>query len=269
MSSPEGAPSENPRLVALELQYDGTDFCGWQSQAQGERTVQDALTDAIERITGQRVMVSGAGRTDSGVHALGQVASFSTNSKLSPEVLVRALNAVLPYDLRVIKLIDAPDGFHPRFSATGKRYGYYIANAPVMPPFARPYAWHFPKALDALAMREAASSFVGRHDFKAFQAAGSDVTDTVRTIWRCQVLTDLPPVAPGMEGMQIKVVVEGGGFLRHMVRTMVGTLVEVGSGALAAGDVAGIIASVQRSNAGPTAPARGLFLEEVYYGGQQ
>ena len=246
------------RTIKLTLQYDGTEYVGWQRQDNGT-SIQGLVESALQPIEGNPVVVHGAGRTDAGVHALGQVASFGLTSALDCPTLARALNAVLPPDVRVLGAEDAALDFHARFSAVGKRYEYRIINAPIVSPFVQRYAWHVIPPLDIEAMREAADSLVGTHDFAAFQGAGSSVSTTVRTIraidWQDGGGYDLPLV------MRI----EGDGFLRHMVRAIVGTLVEVGLGRWPAGCVSDILGSRDRSIAGPTAPARGLFLVRVLY----
>jgi tRNA pseudouridine38-40 synthase len=246
------------RTVKLTVQYDGTGYVGWQRQENGT-SIQGLLEAALSPIEGASIVVHGAGRTDAGVHALAQVGSATLTSRLDCGTLVRALNAVLPADVRIIAAEDMPPGFHARFSATGKIYEYRIVNAPLVSPFLHNYVWHVIQPLDITAMRVAASALIGRHDFAAFQGAGSSVATTERTVrsieWQDGGGYDLPLV------MRI----EGDGFLRHMVRNIAGTLVEVGLGRWPAGCVPGILASRDRTLAGPTAPASGLFLVRVLY----
>lgn len=246
------------RTVKLTVQYDGTDYVGWQRQDNGT-SIQGLLEAALEPIEGAPVVVNGAGRTDAGVHALAQVGSVTLTSSLECGTLVRALNAVLPDDIRVIAAEEMPPGFHARFSATGKIYEYRIVNAPLVSPFLHKYVWHVVPPLDLDAMREAAGALVGRHDFAAFQGAGSTVATTERTVrrieWQDGGGYDLPLI------MRI----EGEGFLRHMVRNIAGTLVEVGLGRWPAGCLPGILESRDRTIAGPTAPASGLVLVRVLY----
>jgi tRNA pseudouridine38-40 synthase len=246
------------RTIKLTLQYDGTDYVGWQRQENGA-SIQGVLEDALGPFEGAAVTVHGAGRTDSGVHAIGQVASVRLASGIECMVLARALNAVLPPDVRVLGAEEMPEGFHARFSSTGKIYEYRILNAPVVSPFVRRYVWHVVPPLDIAAMREGASALVGRHDFAAFQGAGSTVHATERTIRAidCQ--------DGGGDDLPIVMRIEGDGFLRHMVRNIVGTLVEVGLGRWPAGRVADILASGDRNLAGATAPGKGLFLVRVLY----
>lgn len=246
------------RTLKLTLEYDGTDFVGWQRQAEGV-SVQGLLEDALARFEGAPVTVHGAGRTDAGVHALGQVASATLTSSHSAETVQRAMNAVLPPAVRVLEVVDAAPGFHARFSAAGKLYEYRIVNAPFVSPFLHRYAWHVPMRLDLAAMREAASVLAGAHDFAAFQAAGSAVSSTIRTVRTLEW-------EPG-EGHRHPLVlrIEGDGFLRHMVRTIAGTMVEIGVGRMAASRMGEILATRDRGQAGPTAPAAGLFLVSVNY----
>lgn len=247
-----------PRTLKLTLQYDGTDYVGWQRQPNGV-SIQSLIEDAIAPIEGAPVTVTGAGRTDAGVHAIGQVASVQLNADIDPITLARALNAVLPDDVRVVLAEEVEDGFHARFSAKSKTYEYRIINAPIVSVFVQRYAWHVGQPLDFDAMRAAADGLVGRHDFAAFQGAGSSVATTERTIisieWDDGGGYDLPLV------MRIT----GDGFLRHMVRNIMGTLVEIGVGRWDPWRVLQVLESKDRRLAGPTAPAKGLFLVSVAY----
>jgi len=251
-----GAPA--PRTLRLTLEYDGTEFEGWQSQGAGHRTVQDVLEAALEQVTGRRCPVAGAGRTDAGVHAEGQVASCRPSTALSPEDLCRALNAVLPLDLAVREVAPVPAGFHARRSARGKLYRYALWNGPVRSPLRERTHWGVRTPLDVGAMRAAAALLVGTHDFAAFQSSGGGTRTSVRTLERLDV--------EGAPGGEIRVWAGADGFLRHMVRALVGTLVEVGRGRRAPGDLPEVLASGDRARAGPTAPARGLTLVRVEYG---
>lgn len=246
----------------LTLAYDGTDLVGWQRQARG-RSVQALLEDALSPIEGAPVTVIGAGRTDAGVHALGQVASVCLTHRLDAPALRRALNATLPPDVRVLAVETAQDGFNARYAAHSKSYRYHIICDDIIGPFDRRFAWHVPEPLDVRAMRRAAQCVKGRHDFSAFQSAGSRVASAVREIMFSQL--DASPVSKA--GLEIVYDVRGDGFLRHMVRAIVGTLVEIGVGRLKSDAIDDILASRDRQRAGPTAPARGLFLTGVYYDG--
>ena len=246
------------RNLKITIQYDGTAYVGWQRQANGV-SIQGLLEDALSRIEGGSVVVHGAGRTDAGVHALAQVASVPLAAAIEPPALARALNAVLPSDVRVLAVEEAAPDFHARFSAIGKVYEYRIVNAPIVSPFVERYVWHIVQPLDIDVMRAAAAPLVGAHDFAAFQGAGSAVTSTDRVVrsieWQDGGGYDLPLV------MRI----EGDGFLRHMVRNIVGTLVETGIGRWSPARLPEILGSLDRTRAGPTAPAHGLFLVRVVY----
>jgi tRNA pseudouridine38-40 synthase len=246
------------RTIKLTIQYDGTNYVGWQRQPNGA-SIQGVLEGALAPIEGAPVSVHGAGRTDAGVHALGQVASVELTAGHDTSTLFRALNAVLPEDIRVVALEEAPRGFHARFSAVAKTYEYRVVNAPIVSAFVHRYVWHITQPLDLDAMRAAAEPLVGRHDFAVFQAAGSTVASTERTIarldWEDGGGFDLPIVMR----------VTGDGFLRHMVRNIVGTLVEIGAGRWDPWRVLELLEGGDRTQAGPTAPARGLFLTRVDY----
>lgn len=246
------------RTIKLTLQYDGTDYVGWQRQANGT-SIQGRLEEALRPIEGASVNVFGAGRTDAGVHALGQVASIRLSASIDPTALGRALNAVLPADIRVVEVEDVPHDFHARFSAVGKIYQYRIINAATVSPFVRRFAWHVPQKLNLDPMREASALVRGAHDFAAFQGRGVSPASTERTIhrieWREGAGNDVPFV---ME-------IEGNGFLRHMVRSLAGTIVEIGLGRWPPAHMAKILASRSRAHAGRTAPAAGLFLVRVLY----
>ena len=246
------------RTIRLTVQYDGTDFSGFQVQV-GKRTVQGELETTVERVTDRPTRVVGAGRTDAGVHATGQVVSFETTSGLDPSTLRRALNARLPDDVVVVAASNAPPGFNARFSARSREYRYTIWNAADRVAMGRAYVYHWRAFLDAPAMDEAARSLVGRHDFAAFAGATRSAErsiDTVRTLFRLHCWRD---------GQKVIVQTAADGFLTHMVRNLVGTLLQVGMHQATVGDVQEILASRDRSRAGRTAPARGLCLTRVEY----
>jgi tRNA pseudouridine38-40 synthase len=243
------------RTLKITLAYDGTRFVGWQRQSGGE-SIQGLLEEALGRFEGAAVTAHGAGRTDAGVHALGQVASARVGCAHEPAAITRGLNATLPPDVRVLRVEDADESFHARFSATGKTYRYQIRNTPVASPFDRAFAWHLPEPLALDAMASAAELLVGKHDFNAFRSIGSETSTTVRTVTRSGWRADA-----GVLSYEIS----GDGFLRHMVRTVVGTLVEIGRGWRAADDVKTLLAGGVRAQAGATAPPHGLFLVSVDY----
>ena len=251
------------RNVLLVLEYDGTDFHGFQLQT-GQRTVQGDLEAALRRITGESIRVAGAGRTDAGVHAAGQVASFRTASALPTARLLRALNAVLPPDVAVRTGREVPPEFHARFSARRRSYRYSIWNAEAPAPLLRRYTYHLQGSLDAEAMHRAARQIVGTHDFASFagttgEASRDGERTTVRTVFEADCRR------PGEPAELLEVSVSANAFLPHMMRNLVGTLLQVGSGKVNEAGFAAILAARDRSAAGPTAPARGLCLTEVVY----
>lgn len=252
------------RNILLKIEYDGTEFSGWQRQPQPEvRTVQDELEETLSRLCGQKIQIDGTGRTDAGVHALAQCATFSGEFGIPTDRLVKAANDILADSrqkggpVRIISAEEVPEGFHARFSAEGKTYVYRIYNAPDMPVFLRNYRYHVKKPLDTDAMRKAAAAFPGKRDFEAFMAMGSTPQETtVRTIFGVNIET---------RGVEIDISVTGDGFLYNMVRIIAGTLVDVGLGRIPAEDVPGIIAGCDRQRAGHTAPPQGLYMAEVYF----
>lgn len=239
----------------LTIQYDGTDYVGWQRQAEGT-SIQGLIEAALAPIEGRPVTVHGAGRTDAGVHAIAQVASVSLATELDDRTLQRALNAVLPPAVRVSHVARVAEDFHARFSAREKTYEYRIVNGPFVSPFEFRYVWHLPYPLNVRDMQETAAALVGTHDFAAFQATRSDVKGTERTVSALDVDFDDP---------HLSITVSADGFLRHMVRAIVGTLVEVGSGRATPESVLEALTSRDRARMGPTAPAGGLFLVSIGY----
>ena len=258
------------RVLKFTLAYDGTRYVGWQRQADGE-SIQGLLENALARFEGVPVTVHGAGRTDAGVHALGQVASASVTFTHPAATIVRALNAQLPEDIRVVDIADAAPDFHARFSARSKTYRYQIRAGTVGDPFTRAFVWQLPEALNVAAMTDAAAALVGRHDFAVFQSAGTEVASTVRTIFRSEFSTAEPSERPdGFERSErverlLVYEVAADGFLRHMVRAIVGTLVEIGRGWRSAESMAQLIEHGTRPQAGATAPPHGLYLTHVSY----
>ncbi|MDG2334795.1 MAG: tRNA pseudouridine(38-40) synthase TruA [Myxococcota bacterium] len=246
----------NYRLV---VEYAGEAFAGWQIQAGGERTVQGCLAEAVARVTGERVTVTGSGRTDAGVHAEAQVASLALEAAMEPTKLQRALNGVLPREMAVRAAYEVDGAFDALRSAQGKSYRYRIWNNPVRSPLRAGRFAHVPQVLDVSAMALAARALVGEHDFQSFQAAGSGAKTTVRRLRRLEIQGD-----PGGE---LEILAEGSGFLRYMVRNLVGTLLEVGQGRRSPDSMVGLLEARDRTQAGPTAPAAGLTLEAVEYPG--
>jgi tRNA pseudouridine38-40 synthase len=247
------------RWLKLTLAYDGGAYAGWQIQPD-KPTVQGVLEAALREITQEAIRVSAAGRTDAGVHALGQVVGLATETRLSNADLLRALNAVLPNDVAVLVLEDAPERFHATHHAVAKHYRYQIHNGRTPSVFDRHFVWHFPQPLDVAAMHEAGQALVGRHDFSSFESAGSERADSIRTIHELSVAR-----GNGEKSDRVTVEVSGDGFLYNMVRTIVGTLVEVGDGSHPVVWSADVLAARDRRAAGQTAPPHGLFLVSVKY----
>lgn len=243
--------------VRLLLAYDGTDFSGWQVQP-GRRTVQGLVQGRLTEMLGSSVTLHGAGRTDAGVHASGQVAHFAPSREIPLDGYRRGLNAMLPPEVRVLEAATVPESFHARKSARAKVYRYQIYLGEVCPPFQYRYCHHETRAVDLEAMARAGELLEGVHDFASFQASGSSVRTTLRRIHAVRVESDGPLV-------QIRV--RGNGFLRCMVRNLAGTLLEVGLGSRPPSWVGEVLDARDRSAAGPTAPARGLFLVRVEYPG--
>jgi tRNA pseudouridine38-40 synthase len=244
------------RNIKLTLCYDGTDFHGWQRQPD-LRTVQQALEEALEQLTGVHTATTASGRTDAGVHAFEQAVHFLTASRHSTETFVRALNALMPRDVRVLDATEMPQSFHATLDAKSKRYRYAIDNARIASSFQLRYSWHVPQPLDVQAMGRAGSSLLGRHDFRSFETDWPNRMSSVRTIM---------DLAVDRQGDQVTIEVEADGFLYNMVRSIAGTLVLVGSGKRPESWVAEVLAAQNRVEAGPTAPPQGLFLLVVRYG---
>ncbi|HHL39280.1 MAG TPA: tRNA pseudouridine(38-40) synthase TruA [Deltaproteobacteria bacterium] len=244
-----------PRKVLLTVEYDGTGYAGWQFQP-NRPTVQGMLELAVRRLTGERVRVAGASRTDAGVHAEDQAACFTTASTIPADGIAAALNALLPGDIAVKRAVDVAPDFDPRRAARSKRYVYRVLNRPVRSPLWRSRSWFVPHELDVEAMTAAATHFVGEKDFSSFRAADSDAVHSVRRIISVSVRRC---------GDFVDIEVHGTAFLRHMVRIMAGTLVWVGKGKLAADDVAAVIEARRRSAAPATAPPQGLVLKKIEF----
>lgn len=243
--------------VKLVLEYDGTNYCGWQIQENGP-SVQGRLQLALQTLCGAPVPISAAGRTDSGVHARGQVVAFDAPKQLPLKAYWMGLNSLLPDDIAVVRAEEVGDDFDPRRWSKGKRYRYSISNRRARSPLRRHTHWEVFQPLNVSAMAEASKALLGRHDFSAFRAADCQAAHAKRELTRLEVT--------GAAGDEIVVVVEGTAFLKHMVRNLVGTLVEVGRGRQQAPWVKQVLEGVDRTKAGPTAPAQGLCLDEVFYG---
>ena len=241
----------------ITIEYDGSGFHGWQRQ-KGHRTVQEEIENALHTVTRQKIAVIGSGRTDAGVHALGQVASFKCLTRLGPGTIQKALNSLLPDAIVIRDCKPAAPTFHARYDARCKTYRYRILNHPLAVAVGRQYAWHIRRPLDLDAMRRAAAILVGRHDFSAFEGAGSPRSHAVRQVFRAFI--DREEKA---EFLAFDIAADG--FLRFMVRNIVGTLVLVGSGKIGVADFEEILLSKERKRAGATAPPHGLFLMCVSY----
>ena len=244
------------RNIKLKIEYDGTDFCGWQRQKKG-RTIQQTLEVAIEKLTGEEgIEVFGSSRTDSGVHAKGYIGNFHTSSKIPSERFKEAINTKLPPDIVVIESEEVEENFHSRYMSTGKTYCYTILNRREAPVIGRNYMYHYVSDLDLDAMEDACKHFVGKHDFEAFKSQGSSVQTSVRTVTDLHIET---------EGDLIKIYISADGFLYNMVRIIAGTLLRVGAGKIKPCEIPEIILSKDRNRAGKCAPARGLCLEKVFF----
>jgi tRNA pseudouridine38-40 synthase len=266
-----------PRTLKITIAYDGSEYAGWQRQANAH-TIQAAIEDELAVILGEHHAIVAAGRTDSGVHAAAQVASVTIDHPIPLDELLRALNGRLKVgDIRIRAIDETFAGFDARSYAKAKTYRYAMWNGPAPNPFIRHVVWHVPQALDLDRMIAATAAVVGEHDFSAFQGSGSDVKTTVRRMLAAELVevdinTDQPVALPSLEssasradGRLLRFEITGTGFLRHMVRTIVGTLVDIGRGNIAPEQMAAIIASRDRSRTGQTAPAQGLILWKVTY----
>ena len=271
---PQGSAPYRMRNIRLQLAYDGTDYCGWQRQTNGP-SIQAAVETAIKRITQAHSDVIGAGRTDAGVHAAGQVAHFHTESRIPCHRIRTGLQTFLPKDIVIVSAEDAPPAFHARYNARRKRYRYLIDNSEAPLPFIRRFTHHFHERLDAEAMHAAAQELVGKHDFRSFESHWPNKASSVRTVEELTIRRTAGwPVwhdqrwrpDPSGKGPFVCLDIVADGFLYNMVRSIMGTLLEVGRGKLSRADVRQILVGQDRSRAGMTAPASGLCLVEVDYG---
>lgn len=243
------------RNISLVVEYDGTNYHGWQCQPNGV-TIEETLKGAIEKILDHPVKMFSAGRTDAGVHAFGQVVNFVTEKGIDLASLVRGLNSMLPYDIRVGSPVERDVSFHARYSAKSKTYVYTIQNAPRHSPFSIRYSWHIPYELDSAIMNKGARSLVGKRDFASFKKKKEFYRSCEREILMAGVKR---------RGSFVHIVIEATGFLRYMVRNIVGTLVLLGEGKITLEGFRGIVEAKDRDRAGPTAPPQGLFLRRIRY----
>jgi tRNA pseudouridine38-40 synthase len=244
------------RNVRLTISYEGTHFYGWQVQSE-ERTVQGLVEDRLGVMLKSRVRITGSGRTDTGVHALSQVANFRTSSEIGCDAFMRGLNSLLPGDVRITGVADVGEDFNARRSALSRRYRYLIYNGVVPSPFLRNFAWHIRNPLDVDAMGDAGAVLLGSHDFSSFVGGKNETESTVRNVIDFR--------AERSSGDIVTIDIEANAFLRHMVRNIVGTLVDVGRGKMGAGELREILGARDRGAAGITAPPQGLYLVEVIY----
>jgi len=244
------------RTIKLLIEYDGTNYLGWQVQPKGS-TLQGVLEGKLSSLTGEKIDLLASGRTDAGVHALGQVAHFKTKSQLDIQTIQRALNSLLPSDIVIQKVEEVDEDFHARKQSKSKTYEYRILNRNIRSAFHRGYAWHIPQTLNIREMKKATRSLMGEHDFSSFQSVGSPKRTAVRKVTRAEW-------KQSRDGF-LRFEIEANGFLKQMVRAIVGTLVEVGKKKITSEQFQEILDSRDRQKAGPTAPAHGLFLTEVKY----
>lgn len=244
------------RNIRLKVSYEGTRYQGWQKQETSDNTIQGKLEKLISRMCGEEIAVQGSGRTDAGVHALGQIVNFHTSCEMSLQDMLQYMNQYFPEDIAVTEIDEVAERFHSRLNATGKRYCYRVWNSSIPNVFWRRYAYTVEEKLDVDAMKQAAGYFLGEHDFKAFTSTKKGKKSTVRRIDAIDI---------EREGDLLSFTFRGNGFLYHMIRILVGTLLEVGRGERMADSIPEILASKERENAGALVPGKGLVLEEVYY----
>ena len=281
--------------IRLDIEYDGTGYCGWQAQnsaqkkshskvnpvtnlrglkraikvCNGVKTIQETIEKILCKVLQEKITLTASGRTDSGVHALNQVANFKTNSQLPLERIQKALNSLLPQDITITAINKVPEDFHSRYCAKSKVYRYFILNSSTPCAFLNKFTWNILCKLDLKTMRQAARALEGRHDFKSFCASGSRVKDTVRTVKKLVIKESSYHLSPNTYNLTnrqlIAIDIEADGFLYNMVRNIVGTIVEIGKGRLEKSELKRILLARDRKSAGPTAPAKGLFLVQVNY----
>ena len=241
------------RNILLTIEYCGTNYCGWQNQPNGI-SVQSVIEKALKKLTNSDIQIAGSGRTDAGVHAYGQTATFKTDCNIPIQNFHLAINSIIPDDIRIIKAEEKKEDFHARYSATAKKYVYKILNKHINSAFQSDRVWHISKKINVEAMKEASKEIIGTHDFSAFMATGSSIKDTTREIYNIDITENCG---------KILIEVFGNGFLYNMVRIITGTLVEIGQGKDI--NIKEVLESKDRTNAGITAPPQGLYLKEVIY----
>jgi len=244
------------RTIKLLIEYDGTNYLGWQVQSKGQ-TIQGIIEENLKKLTGDPARLTGSGRTDGGAHAIGQVAHFRTRSRMDLHSIQRALNSLLPPDIAIKGIEEAGENFHARKQVRSKVYEYRIINQPLRSVFHRDYTWHIPQGLDWEEVKKATQKLIGEHDFSSFRSVGTPTRTAIRRVMRAEWKR-------GRDGT-IRFEIEANGFLKQMVRAIVGTLIEVGKGKINSEEFQKILESKDRKKAGPNAPARGLFLKEVKY----
>lgn len=244
------------RNIRIKVTYEGTRYQGWQKQESSENTIQGKLENLISRMCNEEIAVQGSGRTDAGVHALGQIVNFHTSCNMSTDEMLSYMNQYLPEDIAVVEIAEVSERFHSRLNAKGKRYSYRVWNSAIPNVFYRRYAYTVTEKLDIEAMRRAAQYFLGEHDFKSFTSTRKGKKSTVRRIDRIDIIK---------EGDLLTFTFEGNGFLYHMIRILVGTLLEVGTGERMSDSIPEILAAKNRETAGALVPGKGLLLEEVFY----
>lgn len=244
------------RNIKLTVEYDGARYLGWQRLGNSDKTIQGKIEHVLKQMTGEEIEIIGSGRTDAGTHAYGQVANFKSNTAMDPKEIIEFVNRYLPRDIVVKMVEDVPERFHARYNAVGKKYSYYVWNDSIPTAFERNYSFQFPQQLDIDLMNEACQKLIGKHDFIGFSALKKTKKSTVRTIDELSI---------EREGQLLHFTFVGDGFLYKMVRIIMGTLLEIGSGKRSITTIDDIFEQKVRSEAGETVPAQGLFLDEVYY----
>lgn len=244
------------RNIKLTIEYDGGRYLGWQRLGNSDKTIQGKIEHLLTQLTGEKIEIIGSGRTDAGTHARGQVANFKTHADIELTELLATLNHQLPRDIVIKNVEEAPERFHARYNATGKQYSYYVWNDTIPSAFERNYSFYYPQPLDLNLMNEACEKLLGKHDFIGFSALKKTKKSTTRTIEKLSI---------EQEGSLLHVTFVGDGFLHKMVRIIMGTLLEIGTGVLPVSIIDEVLENKVRATAGETVPAQGLFLDEVYY----